>query len=90
MLTAIILAGSLPLVTINADDGRLAADKTFVSEKAEMVLAGQTEGEVLCLDRPSDGSICITRKEWSKAVTMANAQPNLRHLGQLLARQVAF
>lgn len=90
MFTSIILAGSLPLVAINSDDNRLLEKDTFVSGKAVEVLAGERQGDILCLDRTEDGSICLTRKEWNKAVTMANAQPRLRNLHRVVNRQNTF
>lgn len=69
---SLIIAASLPLVPISADDGRLGKRHTFVSPTAQQVLANSVEGQVLCLDRPRNKSICLERAEWSKAVTLAN------------------
>ena len=90
MLASIILTGSLPLVTVDIDDSRLTANDTFVSRKAELVLSSDDEGDVLCLDRPRDGSICLAREEWNKAVTMANAQPQLRNMYRIVNMQHTF
>ena len=78
MFTTIILAGALPLVSIEAGDARLDRRRTFVSEQAEMVLSGSADGDVLCLDRTraaSTQSICLDRAEWLEAVEIARTNP---------------
>ncbi|ABC63216.1 hypothetical protein [Erythrobacter litoralis] len=78
MLTTFLLASTLPLVSIEADDTRLDRRRTFVSEQAGLVLSGDADGDVLCLDRARatyTQSICLDRSEWLEAVEIARTNP---------------
>lgn len=90
MLTSLILAGSLPLVAINANDARLEKETTFVSEQAMMALQSGHSSAVLCLDRPVEGSICLDRQEWDRAVARANARTNLLNHNRVLNAKQAL
>ena len=82
MLTAVAMAGAMTLIQIQADDTRLADDGTFVSETAQAVFAGETEGNVLCFDNPpatKSTSICLEVEEWRTAIDESkNYKPKRR------------
>lgn len=77
-MSILIAAAVLPLIAINADDARLQARRTFVSEEARMELARDNGERVLCLDRKRDRSICLTEAQWRQAIALAEAKPKAR------------